>query len=311
MARFIVVAAAVITLAGVPQAPDAARVLADMRQALGGDAALAGVKSFSLNGSLKRNLGDRTIQSDVDMICELPDKCVRVARQLGGPITPVITDGYNGDEPIREVDARLPLPPLMGPQDTSPEAVARRRAAQAGHNKEEFARLTIALFGASLAGYPLEFSYAGPDNVDGRAMDALEVKGGKDFSGRLLVDAATHLPVALIWKTPPIVMMTTSQTVMTRRSTGETREVTSPAIDAPRKVPPGAVTVTSTPTPDFVASLPLVERRRVFSDFKRVDSLMWPSRIKDFADGELAEDLKIDSIKLNPRIDPKRFTPSK
>ena len=183
------------------------------------------------------------------------------------------------------------MPPFMTPQDMSPEAVARRRAAMAGHNKEEFARLTVALFGASLSAYPLEFSYAGPDNLDGRAMDALEVKGGKDFSGRLLVDAETHLPAALIWKTPPIIMMTTSQRVMTRRSTGETREVTSPAVDAPRKLPPGAVAVTSTPTPDFAASLPLVEHRRVFSDFKRVDGLMWPRRVKDFADGQLAEDL--------------------
>ena len=233
-----------------------------MRQALGGAEALANVKTFSLNGSVSRNFGERTLQSDVEMICELPDKCLRVARQLGGPVTTTMTDGYNGDEPIREVDRRLPPPPFMTPQDMSPDAVARRRAAMAGHNKEEFARLTIALFGASFSGYPLEFSYIGPDNLDGRAMDALDVKGGKDFSGRLLVDAETHLPAALIWKTPPLIMMTTSQTVMTRRSTGETREVNAPAVDAPRKLPPGAVAVTSTPTPDFAASLPLVERRR-------------------------------------------------
>jgi hypothetical protein len=311
MPRFIVVAAAVLAIAVAPQAPDAARVLGEMRQALGGAEALANVKTFSLNGSLSRNFGERTLQSEVEMICELPDKCLRVARQLGGPVTTTMTDGYNGDEPIREVDRRLPLPPFMTPEDMSPEAVARRRAAMAGHNKEEFARLTLALFGASFSGYPLEFSYIGPDNLDGRAMDGLEVKGGKDFSGRLLVDAETHLPAALIWKTPPLIMMTTSQTVMTRRSTGETREVNAPAVDAPRKLPPGAVAVTSTPTPDFAASLPLVERRRVFSDFKRVDGLVWPRRVKDFANGELAEDLKIDSIKLNPKIDPQRFTPSK
>ena len=311
MHRFVVAVGVVLAIASDPQAPDAARVLAEMRQALGGAEALANVKGFSLNGSLTRNLGERSIQSDVELICQLPDKCLRVTRQLGGPISPTIADGYNGDDPIREVDARLPMPPVMMQQDNSPEAIARRRAAQAGRMKEEFGRLTIALFGASLPVYPLEFSYIGPDNLDGRAMDALEVKGGKDFSGRLLIDAGTHLPAALIWKTPPIVMMTTSQTVMTRRSTGETREVTPPAIDTPRKLPPGAVTVTSNPTPDLMASLPLVERRRVFSEFKRVDGLMWPSRIRDFADGELAEDLKLESIKVNPKIDPKRFTPSR
>jgi len=64
--------------------PDAARVLADMRQALGGDTALAAVQAFSATGSQTTNLEGHTAGADIEWICALPDRFIRT-RRLGTP----------------------------------------------------------------------------------------------------------------------------------------------------------------------------------------------------------------------------------
>jgi hypothetical protein len=58
----------VLVLIGVLQSPstDAARVLADMRQALGGDAAIAAINAFSATGSESRNLNGHVTNADVE-----------------------------------------------------------------------------------------------------------------------------------------------------------------------------------------------------------------------------------------------------
>ena len=63
-------------------AADAVPAVTATAQVSDSDAALANVKTFALNGSLSRNFGERTLQSEVEMICELPDKCLRVLVKL-------------------------------------------------------------------------------------------------------------------------------------------------------------------------------------------------------------------------------------
>ena len=56
-------------------------LLGAARQALGGDAALAAVKSFTVSGSLARDLGRFGSSSDLEISCELPDKFVRMTHR--------------------------------------------------------------------------------------------------------------------------------------------------------------------------------------------------------------------------------------
>src|SRR5262245_61029948 len=101
--RVIAIAVLLISLAGVQSqpAPLAASILEDMRQALGGDAALDKVKAFGVDGSLRRNLGGRTIDSSIEMLCALPESCLRASTQSGGPFSITMTDGFTGDDVIR------------------------------------------------------------------------------------------------------------------------------------------------------------------------------------------------------------------
>jgi hypothetical protein len=294
-----------------PAAPDAARVLADMRQALGGDAALNAVQSFAVDGSLRVNMGERLLDWDIQLLCELPDKCIRDRTQTGIPVAGItMTDGYNGSDPIRRIDAHgRPGPKDMDVGPQTPDAIAARRLAAANRQKDEFAKLTLALFGASLSAFPLEFSFAGPDQLDGRAMEVIDAKGASGFAVRLLVDAETHLPAAVVWKAAPMAVMTTTSVVTTRN--GQVVNETPHAVDSPKSLPPGSVSVNGPPTPGLIEGLAKVEHRMVFGDFKRSGAVNWPRRIRHEIDGQLSEEWRFGGFKINPKIDPKRFDPAK
>src|SRR5262245_33142710 len=89
--------------------PDAARVLADMRQALGGDAALAAVNAFSVSGSESRHVaGD--MGADIEWMALLPDSFVRVRRPSSQWVNAVETDGFRGDALIHRREADMPYP---------------------------------------------------------------------------------------------------------------------------------------------------------------------------------------------------------
>jgi hypothetical protein len=321
MMKAVLVAVAVVVEAAAmsSQAPDAARVLADMRQALGGDAALNGVKTFSVDGSESRNIGgSRRIESNIEMLCALPDRFIYARTQTGIPFEITITDGFAGDDPIRIIDSHgRPGPKDISSPAPSPQAEAARRKAEADRNKQEFARLALALFGASFDAYPLDLTWGGPDQLDGRAMEAIEVRASRPspelgpvpFGARLLIDAQTHLPAAVVWKTPPDAMMARSFTVTTRN--GRAVSSTPPVPDSTRPLPPGAVGVVGDPAVNPAAGLALVERRLVFSEFKPSDGILWPRRITESVDGEVVRQIRLGGFRINPKLDPKRFAPSR
>ena len=59
---------------------DASQVLARAREALGGEAKLAGVKTFVATGRTRQVRGDNLLPIEFEIACELPDKLA--ARRL-------------------------------------------------------------------------------------------------------------------------------------------------------------------------------------------------------------------------------------
>ena len=79
------VVVAVLVALGMPALqPDPARVIADMRQALGGDAALAAVRSFSVEVSESLKLDGVSVNLSTEWSAVLPDSVVRVRRNPPG-----------------------------------------------------------------------------------------------------------------------------------------------------------------------------------------------------------------------------------
>jgi hypothetical protein len=289
-ARVLLVAA--LTIAASQPAPDAARVLADMRAALGGDAAIAAVRSFSVTGTESRNLGGHSATAGVELYSELPDKFVRVRRiatPFGGDN--VDTAGFNGDARVWRRISNLPYPP--SPYDATPalRAEGDRKAVLSG--KQEFARLAVALIGLA-AVYPMDAVHEGQRVLDGRNVDVVHLTAPDGYTAKLYVDAATHLPSMISWMGIPHIVMSVSsvETVRGGQVVGRTPPLLPPAGD---------------PT----IGRALVERRLCFSDFKIEDGLNWPHRLKEVVDGEVVTETRLGKYKTNPKIDPKRFEPAR
>lgn len=186
------------------------------------------------------------------------------------------------------------------------------RRARLATVKQDFARLALGLFARSPA-YPLTFSYAAiAEAPQGRA-DVLDVKGEGGFALRYFVNSETHLPVMVTWTTPPTNVI-----------------VTVPGQPPPKTVAPGAVVVAGPPAPPANApkeemdkytkevlalrtkaqSTP-VEHRLYFADYREVDGLRLPFRLRRAIGTETTEETTFDRFRMNTRIDPRKFQPVK
>jgi len=251
------------------QPPDAAHVLAAAREALGGDKKLAAVKTFVATGRTRQVRGNNLVPIEFEIDCELPDKFVR-HDDFPAQDTDPTTVGFNGDTLIQ-----IPPPPPAPPPGAAPGP--GRGGGRAGpprlfNVKQDFARLTLGMFAASFSGYPVTFKYAAQAEApEGRA-DVLDVSGPPNFAARFLVQRETHLPVMLMWQTP----------AAPGRGAG---------------APPAGVAGDAKP----------VENRIYYADYRTVDGLKLPFRIRRSVGGETVEETTFDAIKINAKIDPRKF----
>jgi hypothetical protein len=174
--------------------------------------------------------------------------------------------------------------------------------------KQEYARLALGLFAAS-SGYPLTFSYAAVAEAPQGQADVLDVKGEGNFALRYFINSKTRLPIMVTWNTPPTNVI-----------------VTVPGQPPPKSVAPGAVVVAGPPAPpanapkeetDKYAKEVLairskaqatpVEHRLYFADYREVDGLRFPFRLRRAIGTETTEETTFDRFRINTRIDPRKF----
>lgn len=176
--------------------------------------------------------------------------------------------------------------------------------------QQEYARLSLGLF-ASPGSYPLTFSYTAVAEAPQGQADVLDAKGEGNFALRFFISRETHLPIMVTWTTPPTNVI-----------------VTIPGQPPPQTVAPGAVVVTGPPAPppgaakeeaDLYAKEVLalrtkaqatpVEHRLYFGDYREVDGLRLPFRLRRAIGTETTEETTFDRFRLNSRIDPRKFQP--
>lgn len=245
-------------------AQSADTVLAGMRQALGGQAALAAVESFQLQGKATRvpAVGP-AVEQDVRIACQLPDRYVRITRRSRASTS---YEGFNRDRPIQRSESSRGAGEFrFGPTDPNHAGALRDRLASVF--RDEFARLALPLFGAPPAAVPLELTYAGTEDRDGRKADVVAVSVADGRSFRMFVDAATHLPLAVSWQAVPAIVSTSGSLV-----------VRGPA-----------------PEP--------AEHVMTFDDFRQAGGVVWPHRLREFVGRTLVVDTRIETISINPTLD--------
>src|SRR5947207_15983304 len=92
------------------EAGKAAEILAAARKAIG-DKRLDTLKTFSVQSALQRNVQTMQLNSDVEILIELPDKYLRSEASTGGGMGGMMVSagggvsGFNGDRPLQKVPA--------------------------------------------------------------------------------------------------------------------------------------------------------------------------------------------------------------
>ena len=302
--RFLVGTGAVVMVAGAVMLAqgDANKVMADMRQALGGEQRLAAVKSLSATGKSQRAVGETSMGGDYEMMVELPDKFFTKQVMAQTPMGALaIKNGFNGDALIQETEQ----PPqaggmrmLISAGGASPNATPEEKAAaaqrQIAMSKQEFARMALGMFGQSVAGYALEYSYSGTAEApDGKA-DIINVKGSADFAGKLFIDQKTHLPLMFTWMAKePLVMNQSMGRPGGPATSQEERDKVMADLQARMK--------------EAEANRKVVEYRMFYSDYQSVDGLHLPHTFQQAIGSNPTNEVTIEKYKVNPKIDPKRF----
>ncbi len=292
------------------QMRDAASVLAAAREALGGEAKLSAVKTLIANGRTRQVRGDNLVPIEFEIQVELPDKYSRrdeFPAQDSGPST----SGFNGDNLI--LIPRPPPPPSRaGAAPPSPEQQQAAMRARLVAAKQDFARLMLGLFATSFSSFPLTSNYVAQAEAPQGKADVIEVRGPMNFAARLFVQAETHLPIMLTWQAPA------------GRGPGGAPPGGPPAGGAPAGgapaggPPPSGPPPTSPPSggaarggaPPGAAAAgppPAVEQRLFFADYREVDGVKFPFRLRRAAGADTTEETAFDRFRINAKLDPRRF----
>ena len=190
-------------IGSVAQSKDPAAILAAARQALGGDAKLSAVKSFTATGRTRQVRGDNLVPIEFEIFVELPDKYLRkdeVPAQESGPNA----TGFNGEEFLQDPPPAAPPTPPGGAGAAAPNPAVQEAARKARVTtvKQDFARLTLGMFAASFPTYPLTFTYVGEAEAPQGKADVIDAKGPNNFTLRLFVNQQNHLPLMVSWQGP-------------------------------------------------------------------------------------------------------------
>jgi hypothetical protein len=351
------------------QSKDPAAILAQARQALGGEKKLAAVKSFTATGRTRQVRGDNLVPIEFEIFVELPDKYLRrdeIPAQESGPTA----SGFNGDEWLQ--DPPPPAPPATPPAAAAPAGGAAAPgaagapgrgpdprgpapgrgpamnpgAARVAALKQDFTRLTLGMFATSFPSYPLTFTYLSEAEAPQGRADVLEAKGPNNFTIRLFINKETHLPIMVSW-TPPAGMgrpggpggpgrgaapappgAPSAPGAPTAPPAGG--RGAAPAGGAPATPPAGAPPAATPPAPSAAgqrgappagapgergaapgagrgAPVAPVEQRLYFADYRDVEGMQFPFRLRRATGPDTTEETTFDRYKINPKIDPKKF----
>lgn len=321
-AALIALALALVAAAriGAQESNKATEVLTGTRKALG-NKTLDQLKTLSVEAVVQRNVGSMQISSDVEILMELPDKYVRTDQvNAPGVFMNAMNTGFNGDKPIQPVQGVPAMGggmvirmgpggamPSDGPKPT-PEEQARMEQQIVRGAKHEVSRLMLGWFAAAHPSVAAEYSFAGEaESSDGKAY-VIDAKNADGFSARLFVDEQSGLPLMVTYKAPQRQIMTAGGPGRTATSGGGTVTHTNPGrppTDEERK----KMQEEALRQIEQMRSQPpvLVDYTIFFDDWRTVDGVRFPHRMRRAAGADTIEEWTINKVKINPRIDAKKF----
>ena len=308
---------------------------ADYRREMSAAGGGGGTMTFVMVGPGGGNAGGQQTTGKIEIDVDGPDRYLRT--DIGSAAFGMTrTEGFDSSRPFLEI---VPNTPGMRIQVDSPAADPARAKMALTRSQTELARLYLGLTGSTQAGFICSYTYSGQaESPDGKA-DIIDVAGPEDFKARLFVDTETHLPLMLTYVEPEArVMMRTVARDGRRRepgtaAAGDTMQGGTPPPSGtatpatPGAAPAGATTHVARPgspamatlTPEEHAELEkqmkdaeagpakLVEYRLFFSDYRKVDGVMFPYRVARGLGANTIEEWDVTSYKVNPAFKVDRF----
>ena len=170
-------------------------------------------------------------------------------------------------------DALIQIPPAAAPAarrgGPGPPQPALTPQERVNGLKQDFARLMLGMFAVGPAGVTLTFTDGGEAESPQGKAHVINVAGLGATPTRLFLDAQTNLPLMVSWQAAP----------------AGAREAAPPLETA------------------------AVEQRLFFADYRTVDGLRLPFRIRRAVAADTVEETTFDRFRINVKIDPRRFGP--
>jgi hypothetical protein len=302
----------------------AAAIIAAARKAIGGGR-LDTLKTFSVDASVERNLSNMRMASDVEIVLDLPDKYLRQDTPSGGGGGMMVIaggglSGFNGDKPLQKIQGGMSSGPggavirMTGPVSTSsgdkptPEQLEQISRAAVRTARTEASRLMLGWFANAHPAADAQYSYLGEaESVEGKAY-VIEVKNADSFNARLFIDQQSNLPLMVTYQGPQPRVMTMGSPGSTAMAGGGghvTTQMSSSMTDEQRKKAQADIEkqmqeMQKTPQP-------LVDYVVYFEEWKTVDGIKFPFKMRRAMSGTTTEEWTVNKIKVNPKVDAKRF----
>jgi hypothetical protein len=297
LAAGLVAPAGVIAQQPAAQPRDPSSILAAARQALGGEKKLSAVKSFTATGRTRQVRGDNLVPIEFELFVELPDKYLK-KDEIPAQETGVTGSGFSGDDLLVDPPPPAPLP----------EPARKTRLSTL---KQDFARLALGMFAGSFASYPLTFTYVGQAEAPQGKADVLDAKGPDGITLRYFINSETHLPIMVTWQPPA--GRAGGPGGMPPGRAGAPPAAAPPVAAPPAAAPPAAAPPAGAPPAAAPragpppAAAPRPEFRVYFADYRDVDGMQFPFRLRRATGADTTEETTFDRFKVNPKIDPKKF----
>jgi hypothetical protein len=304
------------------EAGKAADILAMARKAIA-DKKLESLKTFTVQSGMQRNIGNMTVNSDIEILVELPDKFLKTETSSGGGMVMAGAgvSGFNGDRLLQKAGAGgfpgggmifrvggAPGPvPVANSEKPTPEQLEQLNQAMLRSARTDASRLMLGWFAMAHPSINAQYTYLGEaESPDGRAY-VIEVKSGDSFDARLFIDEQTNLPLMVTYRAPQPRMVQAGAGQQTAGGGGHvvTQTAQRPASDEERKnAMADAQKQMREPQrlPPVMADYTLF-----FEDWRDAEGMKFPFRIRRAMGRDTTEEWTVSKIKVNPKIDPKKF----
>jgi hypothetical protein len=301
------------------EANKAADIIAAARKAIGG-ARLDTLKTLSVQSTVDRNMSSMQMSSDVEILLDLPDKYLRAETPSGGGMMVVAgggVTGFNGDKPLQNLRApgaspnggmviRMGGNPAITGDKLTDEQVATLSKQVIRGSRAEASRLMLGWFANAHPAANASYTYLGEaESVEGKAW-VIEVKNDDSLDARLFVDQQTNLPLMVTYQGPqPRVMTQQMGAAPAGGGGGHVMTVQRPANEEERK----KIQADLEKQIQEAQKQPpaMVDYALYFEEWHDAEGIKFPHKIRRAMAGTTTEEWTIRKVKVNPKVDPKRF----